>query len=71
MPSVEAHLRGRIEELLRLILPKEERGSETVVIIAREILACVVMVPVVDMLADPDFWNRMLDVQADKHLQER
>jgi sorting nexin-25 len=71
MPSVESHLKRKVEVLLRAILPERDRQSKTVMIIAREVVTCAVMMPIVEMLADPDFWNRMLDQQADKHLQER
>jgi sorting nexin-25 len=71
MPSVESHLKRKVEQLLKVVLPPEERGSETVMIIAREVVTCTILMPVVEMLADPDFWNRMLDQQADKHMQER
>lgn len=71
MPSVESHLKRKVEQLLNVVLPREERGSETVMIIAREVITCTILLPIVEMLADPDFWNRMLDQQADKHMQER
>lgn len=71
MPSIESHLKRKVEQLLRVVLPQEERESETVVIIAREVVTCTILMPIVEMLADPDFWNRMLDQQADKHMQER
>ena len=71
MPSVEAHVRDKIQSMLKLLLPPAEVESKTVSIIAREVLTCVVGMPLVEMLSDPDFWNRMLDEQADKRLQER
>jgi sorting nexin-25 len=71
IPSIEAHLRRKVEKLLDVVLPDVETRSETVRIVVREVVTCAVLVPVVEMLADPDFWNRMLDQQADRHLQER
>lgn len=57
----EAHLRGLVERILPLILPPNEAGSRVVRIVAREIVTCVILGPVMDMLADPDFWNRTID----------
>lgn len=71
IPSIEAHLRRKVEKLLDVVLPDVETKSETVRIVVREVVTCAVLLPVVEMLADPDFWNRMLDQQADRHLQER
>ena len=71
IPSVESHLKRKVEQLLRVVLPPEERESETVMIIAREVVTCAIAMPLVEMLADPDFWNRLLDQQADRHMQER
>jgi sorting nexin-25 len=57
----EAHLRGLVERALPHILPEAEARSPAVCIVMREIVACSVLYPVVDMLSDPDFWNKMID----------
>lgn len=44
-----------------MILPEREVESPAVAIMVREIVSCAVMVPVFDMLGDPDFWNRIID----------
>lgn len=63
----ENHLRGLVDRALPYILPEKEAGSECVRIVVREIVACTVLYPVMDMLSDPDFWNRMINqvVSAD------
>lgn len=57
----EAHLKQLVERALPHILPEAEAGSAAVRIVVREIVACSVLYPVMDMLSDPDFWNRMID----------
>lgn len=62
-PAQEAHLRLLVEGILARILP-ERNKSPIVEILAREVVTCAVLMPVVEMLADPDFWNRLLDEQV-------
>jgi sorting nexin-25 len=57
----EMHLRQLVEKALPLILPPKESKSKAIRLVVREILTCTVFFPVVEMIADPDFWNRMID----------
>ena len=57
----EMHLRQLVEKALPLILPPKESKSKTVRLVVREIITCTVLFPVVEMIVDPDFWNRMID----------
>jgi sorting nexin-25 len=57
----ENHLRGLVDRALPYILPEKEAQSDCVRIVVREIVACSVLYPIMDMLADPDFWNRMIN----------
>lgn len=57
----EEHLRALIERALPFILPEAEANSTAVKIVVREIAACSVLYPIMDMLGDPDFWNRTID----------
>lgn len=59
--SEEAHLRGLIGQALPFVLPPDAAASRAVRIVVREIVTCAVLGPVMDMLADPDFWNRTVD----------
>lgn len=59
--SEEAHLRQLVDSVLPLILPPKDANSRAVRIVAREIVACAVLSPLMEMLADPDFWNRTID----------
>lgn len=55
------HLRELVDRALPYVLPEKEARSKAVQIVVREIVACSVMYPVMDMVADPDFWNRSID----------
>ena len=57
----EMHLRQLVEKALPLILPPKERKSKVIKLVVREIITCTVLFPVVEMISDPDFWNRMID----------
>jgi sorting nexin-25 len=57
----ELHLRQLLDIVLPHILPEKEARSKVLRIAVREILACSVLYPLFDMLADPDFWNRAID----------
>ena len=57
----EAHLKKLVQRILPLILPEKEVRSKTVQIVIREIVACAVLFPIVEMLSDPDFWNKTID----------
>jgi sorting nexin-25 len=62
-PAQEAHLRSLVEGILARILP-ERNKSPIVDIVAREVVTCAVFMPIVELLSDPDFWNRLLDEQV-------
>lgn len=57
----ETHLRRLIDRALPSVLPEKEGRSKALKIVVREIVACAVLYPLMDMFADPDFWNRTID----------
>lgn len=57
----EMHLRRIVDRILPHVLPEHEAQSKVVRVIVREIVACAVLYPLMDMLADPDFWNRTVE----------
>ncbi|KAL1742025.1 PXA domain-containing protein [Schizophyllum fasciatum] len=67
----ENHLRVLVERALPFILPETEAESHALVIVVREIVSCAVLYPVMDMLADPDFWNRIIDQVAGAVIQQQ
>ncbi|RXW22659.1 hypothetical protein EST38_g3159 [Candolleomyces aberdarensis] len=60
----EMHLRQLVERVLPAILPERESKSKAVNIVVREIIACCVLYPVMQMITEPDFWNRAIDQVA-------
>lgn len=66
--SEDAHLRKLVDKALPFLLPPDEAGSKAVRIVAREIVACAVFPPIIDMLSDPDFWNQILDRAVRCHI---
>ncbi|KAF8910120.1 sorting nexin C terminal-domain-containing protein [Gymnopilus junonius] len=55
------HIRQLVDKALPYILPPKERDSKALKIVAREIATCSVLFPILEMVSDPDFWNRMID----------
>ncbi|KAF9225522.1 hypothetical protein BS17DRAFT_700551 [Gyrodon lividus] len=60
----EMHLRAIVDRILPQILPEKEAQSKTLRIVIREIIACAVFYPIMDMVTDPDFWNRTIEQVA-------
>ncbi|KAF8971708.1 PhoX domain-containing protein [Flammula alnicola] len=65
----EMHLRQLVDKALPYILPPKERSSKTLKIVVREIVTCSVLFPIVEMVADPDFWNRTIDQVVRKFIK--
>jgi len=53
----ENHLKSLLDRILPLILPANEARSKALCVVAREITACSILYPLMDMLTEPDFWN--------------
>ncbi|KAG6900508.1 hypothetical protein C0993_009461 [Termitomyces sp. T159_Od127] len=60
----EIHLRQLVERALPHVLPDVETRSQVLKVVVREILVCSVLQPIMDMISDPDFWNRAIDQVA-------
>lgn len=60
-PIEEAWLRDLIAKILPLVMPEQELRSDAVRLLTREIVTCSVLLPVLDMMSDPDFWNKLID----------
>ncbi|TBU49259.1 PhoX domain-containing protein [Dichomitus squalens] len=69
--SEENHLRELVDKALPSILPEKEANSRAVKIVVREIVACSVLYPVMEMLSEPDFWNRMIDQVAGAAIRQQ
>jgi sorting nexin-25 len=53
----ENHLKSLLDRVLPHILPANEARSKALCVVVREVLACSILYPLMDMLTDPDFWN--------------
>lgn len=57
----QQHLRSLVARLLPSILPPNMTTSPAVNVLIKEIVACAVLSPVMQMLADPDTWNQLME----------
>ncbi|KAJ7651648.1 PhoX domain-containing protein [Mycena polygramma] len=67
----EAHLRQLVEKALPFILPETEGKSRVLKLVVREVVACAVLYPVMEMVSDPDFWNKAIDQVAGAAIHEQ
>ncbi|KAI9319877.1 PXA domain-containing protein [Dichotomocladium elegans] len=65
------HLRSVVARILPYIFDKNELDSRPISIIFRELLACAALQPVLDMVADPDFWNQSISAYLGKAIREQ
>ncbi|KEY70768.1 hypothetical protein S7711_03262 [Stachybotrys chartarum IBT 7711] len=65
------YLRILVARILPRILPDRITSSRSVSIIIREIVGCAVLFPVVQLLADPDTWNQVMENFGRSMLQDR
>ncbi|KAI9786046.1 MAG: Intermediate filament protein [Peltula sp. TS41687] len=69
----QQYLRGLLETVIKQALPSKQTHSRAVVVLIREILACAVLCPIMQICADPDTWNQLIEayVQGRTLLQDR
>ncbi|KAJ7459152.1 PhoX domain-containing protein [Mycena galericulata] len=67
----EMHLRNLVEKALPFVLPETEGKSKVLKLVVREIAACAVLYPVMEMVSDPDFWNKAIDQVAGAAIHEQ
>lgn len=60
-PTQQQHLRTLVGRLLPKVLPRHMTTSAAVNVLIKEIVACAVLAPVMQMLADPDTWNQIME----------
>lgn len=60
----QQYLRSIVARLLPRIMPQNMTTSPAVNVLIKEIVACAVLSPVMQMLADPDTWNQMMEGYA-------
>ncbi|KAF1840910.1 uncharacterized protein K460DRAFT_370891 [Cucurbitaria berberidis CBS 394.84] len=70
-PIQQQHLRSIVSRLLPMVMPANMTTSPAVNVLIKEIVACAVLSPVMQMLADPDTWNQLMEGYGRTLLQER
>ncbi|KAH8897037.1 hypothetical protein GQ53DRAFT_742880 [Thozetella sp. PMI_491] len=59
------------KKVLPKVLPEKLQASRAVASIIREIVACAVMFPVMQLLSEPDTWNQLMENYGRSMLQDR
>ncbi|KAF3928872.1 hypothetical protein ABW20_dc0107352 [Dactylellina cionopaga] len=67
----QEYLRKIVTKVLPLILPERETKSTVVSVLVREIVSCSVLLPVLMLMSEPDFWNKTVETLGRNTLQER
>ncbi|QSZ30377.1 hypothetical protein DSL72_004900 [Monilinia vaccinii-corymbosi] len=67
----QEYLRGLVQKLLPELLPESVIGSHAVGVLIREMVACAVLFPIMQMLSDPDMWNQIMEAYGRSMLQDR
>ncbi|KAH8731103.1 intermediate filament protein-like protein [Phaeosphaeriaceae sp. PMI808] len=70
-PIQQQHLRSLVNRLLPKVMPPNMSTSPAVNVLIKEIVACAVLSPVMQLLADPDMWNQLMEGYGRTLLQER
>ncbi|EED20261.1 intermediate filament protein (Mdm1), putative [Talaromyces stipitatus ATCC 10500] len=65
------YVRKLVMGLLPQLLPDSLLTSRTVSVLIREIVACAVLLPVINLLSDPDTWNQILEIYGRTALNDR
>jgi len=65
------HLRKLVVRILPDVLSPSMMGSRAVLVLVKEIISCAVLLPVMQLLADPDTWNQLVEGYGRTVLQDR
>ncbi|KAI9698920.1 MAG: Intermediate filament protein [Candelina mexicana] len=67
----QEHLRRIVGNLLPTVLPHSILKSRVVGVLIKEIVACAVLYPVMQIFSDPDTWNQVVEAYGHTMLQDR
>ncbi|KAG7006719.1 hypothetical protein G7Y79_00013g034910 [Physcia stellaris] len=67
----QEHLRKLVVRLLPDIVPENVLRSRAVSVLIKEIVACAVLAPLMQLLSDPDTWNQIMEAYGRTMLQDR
>ncbi|KAF2869667.1 PXA domain-containing protein [Massariosphaeria phaeospora] len=70
-PVQQQHLRNIVARLLPKVMPANMSTSPAVNVLIKELVACAVLSPVMQILSDPDTWNQLMEGYGRTVLQER
>lgn len=67
----QEHLRKLLVRILPELLPENVMSSRAVSVLIKEIVACGVLFPLLQVLGDPDTWNQIVESYGRMTLQDR
>ena len=67
----QEYLRRILVRILPEVLPEQMIKSRAVSVLIKEIVACAVLAPLMQMLSDPDTWNQVMESYGRTVLQDR
>ncbi|KAL9092341.1 MAG: hypothetical protein Q9165_004515 [Trypethelium subeluteriae] len=67
----QQYLRGLVARLVNQVLPHNMTGSRVVSTLIKELVACAVLFPIMQMLADADTWNQLMVTYGRAMLNDR
>jgi sorting nexin-25 len=70
-PVQQDHLRKILVRVLPDVLPESMMRSRVVSVLIKEIVACAVLFPLIQILSDPDTWNQLIEAYGRAALQDR
>jgi sorting nexin-25 len=70
-PVEQDHLRKILVRVLPDVLPESMMKSRAVSVLIKEIVACAVLFPLMQILSDPDTWNQLIEAYGKTALQDR
>lgn len=70
-PVQHEHLRKMLVRVLPELLSPSMMASRATLVLVKEIVACAVLSPVMQMLGDPDTWNQIVEAYGRTTLQDR
>ncbi|KAJ9633042.1 uncharacterized protein PV06_02616 [Exophiala oligosperma] len=65
------HLRKMLVRILPDLLPSTMMGSRATLVLVKEIVACAVLFPLLQLLSEPDTWNQIVEAYGRTTLQDR
>ncbi|KPI44101.1 Sorting nexin-12 [Cyphellophora attinorum] len=65
------HLRKLVVRILPELVSEDVLGSRAALVLVKEIIACAVLLPIVQLLKDPDTWNQVVENYGRSALQDR